>query len=112
MAGLSFTPVYIGVVMALIDITMMSTIKMVSLKTLSWNFGVPFAVFLYGLEPIIFLKAMSFEGMAVINLVWNLLSNIIVTLCGVVIFGESIKGLRWLGIGMSLVALALLSYTD
>lgn len=98
--------------MALIDIAMMGTIKMVSLKTMSWNVGVPLAVFLYGIEPLIFLKAMSFEGMVVTNLVWNLLSNIIVTLQGVIIFGESIKGLRWLGIAMSLVSLTLLAYTD
>ena len=98
--------------MALIDIAMMGSIKMVSLRTLNWNIGVPLAVILYGIEPLIFLKAMSFEGMAVTNLVWNLLSNIIVTLSGVLIFGESIKGLRWLGIAMSLVSLALLAYTD
>jgi multidrug transporter EmrE-like cation transporter len=108
----SLTPIYIGVIMALIDIAMMGSIKMVSLNTLSWNVGVPLAVILYGMEPLIFLKAMSFEGMAVTNLVWNLLSNVIVTLCGVLIFGESIKGLRWLGIAMSLVALTLLAYTD
>ena len=98
--------------MALIDIAMMGTVKMVSLKTLTYAVGVPLAVGLYALEPLIFLKAMSYEGMVVTNLVWNLLSNIIVTLQGVFIFGESIKGLRWVGIAMSLVALTLLAYTD
>jgi multidrug transporter EmrE-like cation transporter len=55
---------------------------------------------------------MKYEGMVVTNLVWNLMSNIIVTLQGVLVFGESIKGLRWLGIGMSLLSLALLAYTN
>jgi multidrug transporter EmrE-like cation transporter len=50
--------------------------------------------------------------MVVTNLVWNLSSNIIVTLQGVFIFGETIKGLRWVGIAMSLVSLALLAYTS
>jgi multidrug transporter EmrE-like cation transporter len=50
--------------------------------------------------------------MAVTNLIWNLMSNIIVTLQGVFVFGESIKGTRWLGICMSLVSLCLLAYSD
>jgi multidrug transporter EmrE-like cation transporter len=39
------------------------------------------------------------------------MSNVIVTMQGILIFGESIEGLRWVGIGMSLVSLAILSYT-
>jgi multidrug transporter EmrE-like cation transporter len=108
----SYTPLAIGSAMALIDICMMTIVKMVSVKKLQWAVGVPIAVFLYALEPLIFLKAMKYEGMVVTNLVWNLLSNVIVTLQGVFIFGESIKGLRWLGIAMSLVSLTLLAYTD
>lgn len=102
----------IGSVMALIDIGMMTILKMISIKTIQWNVGLPLAILLYALEPIIFLKAMNYEGMVVTNLVWNLMSNVIVTLQGVFVFGESIKGLRWLGIAMSLVSLTLLAYTD
>jgi multidrug transporter EmrE-like cation transporter len=67
---------------------------------------------MYALVPLVFIRALRYEGMVVTNLVWNLMSNIIVTLQGVFIFGESIKGLRWVGIAMSLVSLALLAYTD
>lgn len=112
MAYVSWRPVLFGSFMALIDIVMMSTIKMVGIGKISLAVGLPIAIGLYALEPIIFLKAMTYEGMVVTNLVWNLMSNIIVTLQGVFIFGESIKGLRWLGIAMSLVALTLLAYTD
>lgn len=112
MAKFSLIPIFFGTLMAVIDIAMMGTLKMVSLKTMSAGVGIPLAIGMYALEPLIFLKAMSYEGMVVTNLVWNLMSNIIVTLQGVVIFGESVKGLRWLGIAMSLVALALLAYTD
>lgn len=112
MVGFSITPVFFGSIMALIDIIMMSAIKMVSLKTIKWSIGVPIAVILYGLEPLIFLNAMSYEGMVVTNLVWNLMSNIIVTLQGVLLFGENIRGLRWVGIAMSLLALTILSLTE
>ena len=108
----SMLPIFFGTVMALLDIVMMGTVKMVSQGTLSRGAGIPLSVGLYALEPLIFLKALNYEGMVVTNLVWNLMSNVIVTLQGIFFFGESIKGLRWLGICMSLFSLCLMAYTD
>lgn len=108
----SMIPIFFGTLMAFIDIFMMSTIKMIHTGSISSGFGIPLSVGLYALEPLIFLKAMSYEGMVVTNLVWNLMSDVVVTLNGVFIFGESIKGMRWVGICMSLVALAIFAYTD
>ena len=108
----SMLPLFFGTIMALIDIVMMGTVKMVSAGTMSSAFGIPLAVGVYSLEPLVFLKAMNYEGMVATNLIWNLMSNVIVTLQGVLIFGESIAGMRWVGIAMSLVSLAILSYTD
>ena len=108
----STLPIFFGTMMAVIDIFMMSTIKMIHTGDISSGFGIPLSVSFYALEPLIFLKAMSYEGMVVTNLVWNLLSDIIVTLNGVMFFGESVRGLRWVGICMSIFSLALLAYTD
>jgi len=110
--GFNILPILFGTCMAIVDIFMMSATKMVSTGSLSSSVGVPLAISLYAMEPLIFLRAMKYEGMVVTNLVWNLMSNIIVTLQGVLVFGESIKGLRWLGICMSLLSLALLAYTN
>ena len=110
--GFNTLPILFGTCMAIVDIFMMSATKMVSTGSLSSSVGIPLAISLYAMEPLIFLRAMKYEGMVVTNLVWNLMSNIIVTLQGVLVFGESIKGLRWLGIGMSLLSLALLAYTN
>lgn len=105
-------PIFFGVVMASIDIVMMSVVKMTSTGGFTMAVGLPLSMALYAMEPFVFLKAMTYEGMVVTNLVWNLMSNILVTLQGILVFGESIKGLRWLGIAMSLVALTILSYSN
>jgi multidrug transporter EmrE-like cation transporter len=105
-------PIVFGATMALIDIVMMSVVKMTSTGAFTTAVGLPLSMALYALEPFVFLKAMSYEGMVVTNLVWNMMSDVIVTLQGVLVFGESIKGLRWVGIGMSLVALTILAYTE
>jgi multidrug transporter EmrE-like cation transporter len=105
-------PVAFGTVMAMMDIVMMGALKMVSNKTLPYSVGFPGATLLYAFQPFLFLKALTHADMTVVNLIWNLMSDIIVTLSGVFIFGESIKGLRWLAIGMSVFSLCLLAYTD
>jgi len=110
--GFNLLPIFFGTVMALVDILMMSTTKMVSSGTLSSAVGLPFAVGLYALEPLIFLRALKYEGMVVTNLVWNLMSDIIVTLQGILVFGEKIQGVRWIAIGMAIFSLGLFAYTD
>lgn len=107
----SLLPIAFGTLMALIDICMMSVVKLTSQNKIgAW--GVPLSMILYALEPLVFLRAMRYEGMVVTNLVWNMLSDVIVTLQGVLFFGEKVKGMRWLGICMSIVALGIFAYTD
>jgi multidrug transporter EmrE-like cation transporter len=50
--------------------------------------------------------------MTVVNLIWNLSSDVLVTLIGVFYFGETIKGLRWIAVCMALFSLGLFAYTD
>jgi multidrug transporter EmrE-like cation transporter len=108
----SLLPIFFGTAMALLDIFMMSSVKMISTGSLSYGFGFPFATLVYAVQPYIFLKALNYENMVVTNLIWNLMSDVIVTLQGILIFGESIAGLRWLAICMSLLSLTLFAYTD
>jgi len=105
-------PIVFGIVMALIDISMMGTLKLVNQGNLAYSTGFPIATLLYAFEPYVFLKAMTHSNMVVTNLIWNLASNILVTLAGVFFFGESIKGLKWLAIGLSLFSLAIFAYSD
>jgi multidrug transporter EmrE-like cation transporter len=112
--GFSVIPVAFGVVMAAIDLAMMASVKQVGIGNWPARTGLPFATLIYALEPYIFLQAMKYtgEGLAVVNLVWNLASDILVTLMGVILFGERIHNLRWVAVGMSMVALFLFAYTD
>ena len=99
--------------MAFIDVFMISNLSLIHQGTVASWWGVPFSVGIYALQPLIFLKAMSYDGMAITNFVWNLLSSdVAITLQGIVIFGESIKGVRLIGVCLSLVSICLMAYTD
>lgn len=108
----SFLPIFLGTLMALTDVIMMGSAKMIHEGTLSAAIGMPFAVLIYCIEPLLFIKAMNYEGMVVMNLTWDLLSDIVVTLQGVLVFGETINPLRWIGVFTAFIALAIFAYTD
>jgi len=105
-------PIFFGIVMALIDINMMGTLKFVDQGKLAYAIGLPIAILLYAFQPYVFLKAMSHSNMLTTNLIWNLASNIMVTLLGVFFFKEKIKGLKWLAICLSLFSLGIFAYSD
>jgi multidrug transporter EmrE-like cation transporter len=104
-------PIFFGIVMALIDINMMGTLKFIDQGKLAYAIGFPIATLLYAFQPYVFLKAMAHSNMLTTNLIWNLASNIMVTLLGVFFFKEKIKGLKWLAIGLSLFSLGIFAYS-
>lgn len=108
----SILPIVFGLVMAAIDVVMMFTAKFVSLGSVSYGLGLTIATLVYSVQPYLFIKATRLESMTVSNLIWNLTSDVLVTFSGVMVFKESIKGLRWVAIGMSMIALLLFAYTD
>lgn len=108
----SMLPIIFGTVMAILDLVMMGSVKMIHNGTLSVGIGIPISVGIYALEPLLFLKAMNYEGMAVMNLIWNLMSDVLVTLQALLVFGETIKGIRWVAVGMAIVSLSIFAYTD
>ena len=92
-----------GSLLALMDVFMQPITKLVSTKSLSLGWMV-IPTLAYAVDPWIFLKSLSVEGIAIMNLVWNLVSNIFITFVGLVIFKEQITVLKGIGIALSFVA--------
>lgn len=108
----SFLPIVFGVFMASFDILMMSLGKMTSTGKIPYGTGLTIGTLLYAAEPYIFFKSLNYESMTVMNLIWDLTSDVMVTLFGVFYFKESIKGLRWLAVLFAMFSLGLFAYTD
>ena len=97
-----------GTALALIDLVMMPIAKLVSVGKLPlWTMGI--ATILYAADPWIFLRSLNVEGMAVMNLVWNLVSNVLVTLFGLVVMEEKVSTMKKIGVALSFVCIYLLS---
>ena len=108
----SFLPIFLGSMMASLDVFMMSLAKLSSKGKIAYGTALPIATIVYSLEPYIFFKSLNYESLTTMNLVWDLTSDVIVTSVGIFYFGESIKGLRWLAVLFALFSLGLFAYTD
>lgn len=97
-----------GAAFATLDSISLPIIKGVSQGWNPWMILVPMV--LYGLSPLMFLKALEKETLTIMNLVWDLSSDVLVTLIGLLVFAERLPPLKILGVCLSFVSLFLMSY--
>ena len=98
-----------GLIFGLLDAVCLPLIKSVSIGT--WKpiwMAVP--LLLYGASPFLFLYGLKGETLTILNLVWDLSSDVIITLIGLLIFAEKISSIKMLGVCFSFVALFLMAY--
>jgi drug/metabolite transporter (DMT)-like permease len=111
MAGLNLIPLGFAGLMAMIDALALSLLKKISTKALSFSF-IPIAMVIYAIQPFIFLESLNFESMTVMNILWDLSSDIIVTFIGIFILGEKIGFRKSIGIVFSFIAIYLFTFED
>ena len=95
-----------GLYLAIVDIFSMGITKNVNLGILTENW-LGIAVVLYGCQMIIFREGLKVTSMSILNLTWNLISNIVITIIGVYYFNEDISHIEKFGILFALFALFL-----
>ena len=98
--------VVIGLCMTVIDIISMGITKKIHLGLLEYNW-LAIASGLYAGQMLLFNYGLSTTSMAVLNLSWNLFSNIVITLLGIYYFKENINNLETYAIIFALFALFL-----
>ena len=99
-----------GTALALMDVIMMPIVKLVSSGKLPmWSMA--FTTLMYAGGPWLFLQALSVDGMVVTNVIWDLVSIVIVTLIGLVFMGEKVNTLKKIGIALSFICIYLLGLT-
>jgi len=99
-----------GLVMALIDTGMLGLVKEISKGTLRSLKMMIVPTIVYAIQPWIFLSALKNESMTIMNLMWDLCSDLFVTLLGLLYFGETLGWARTIGLCLGMVSLTLLAY--
>ena len=111
MPGAHLIPLGFATLMAIVDAFGLSLLKQISTKAVSFSF-MPIAALIYAIQPFIFLQSLKFESMTVMNILWDLTSDIIVTFIGIFILGEQIGFRKSIGIVFSFIAIYLFTFDD
>jgi len=108
---IDWVPVGFATFMAGIDVLGLSIVKNVSGRNYKiWTMGI--AAIIYAFQPFIFLSSLSGSSMTIMNLMWDLTSDIMVTLVGLFYFSEQIGSRRILGLLLGFVSLVLMAQKD
>ncbi len=104
-------PFAFAATMAGIDSTMLSLIKYISKneKHIGW---IILPMIIYSLQPVLFYLSMHYETLVVMNLLWDVISDVIITFIGLVIFKETIGPYKKLGVIFSFFSIVLMSLND
>jgi spermidine export protein MdtJ len=97
----------IGTVLALLD-----TVSLPLLKTAyitNNHFFLSLGVVIGVVQKLIFYNSMKYTTLTVLNVLWDLLSDVFVSLVGIFIFRESITTTKLVGIALSFVSIYLLN---
>jgi hypothetical protein len=102
----------IAIILAIIDIVSFAITKYLYIHkaiSLYWLI-VPFL--LYGSQIIIFYYGLQLSSMLRLNIVWNLLSSILVALVGIFIFKETISHMKGIALIFGIMSIILFSLSD
>jgi drug/metabolite transporter (DMT)-like permease len=107
---INIIPLAFASLMAFIDTAVLSLFKAYSLDWIQWRTVIPFGMLMYSLHPYIFLQSLKYESMTVMNLLFDVISDITVTFVGLFYFKEGITKIKAVGLVFAFIGITLLSW--
>jgi len=108
---LNIIPVLFATFMATIDVVVLGWMKNYTIGTESPLY-VLFGMILYGLQPAIFLQSLKYETMTVMNILWDLISDVLVTATGLLYFKEKLSSIKMFALILAFISIVLFSYDE
>lgn len=102
-------PLVYGTYMATVDVFMLGLLKAIHLGWVS-NALLFLPTVIYAMQPWVFLASLKFESLTIMNLLWDMISDVLVTFTGLWFFQEQITRTKLVGVGLSMVSIFLLTY--
>lgn len=109
---MSFLPYLFALYLAGVDAIMMPLLKAKSLGMLTGRWMLPLASIIYAMQPLVFFQSLSLESMTIMNILWDVMSDVLVAIIGIYVFGESLSKIQVIGLILSLSGITLLGFKD
>lgn len=104
-------PLRFGATMASIDTMMLSMLKWISQEKKYYGL-IGLAMLVYSFQPVLFFTSLQYESLTVMNLLWDVMSDVMITLVGLLIFQEKIGPYKKAGVMLSFISIILMSLND
>jgi multidrug transporter EmrE-like cation transporter len=104
-------PLLYGTYMGVIDTVMLGLIKAIHLGWFNKSMMIV-PTFLYALQPWLFATSMQYESMVVMNLLWDVISDVMVTASGLFFFKEKVSRTKMLGVFLAMIAVVLMAWPE
>lgn len=101
-----------GGTMALIDALILSSLKAFNLGWIQWRGILLISMLVYSMQPLLFLQSLQYNSLTVMNLLWDVMSDVVVTAIGVFYFSEKLTKFKKLGVFFSIISIFLLTWHD
>jgi multidrug transporter EmrE-like cation transporter len=101
-----------GGTMALIDSLILSSLKAFHLGWLQWRGILIIAMLVYSFQPLLFLQSLNHNSLTVMNLLWDVMSDVSVSVIGLFYFKEKLNNLKKAGVLLSIISIILLTWKD
>ncbi len=93
----------------LFNLGLLKMLRTGQVKNMAW---IALPTLLYSLQPMIFYTGLGHTSMTALNLMWDVMSDILVTASGLFFFKEKLSFKKYIGIAFAFVAIFLLSGDD
>jgi drug/metabolite transporter (DMT)-like permease len=101
-----------GASLAIGDSIVLSTLRAFNAGMIKWRGIVPLAMLFYSFQPLIFLNSLSHNSLTVMNLLWDVMSDVSVSIIGLFYFGEKLTKFKKMGVFLSIISIILLTWKD
>lgn len=96
--------------LASIDSVILPILKAKKLGIITGTWMLPLAALMYSIQPLVFYQSLSTESMTVMNIMWDVMSDILVSIVGIFVFNEYLSPTQLCGLFLSVIGLVLLGY--
>lgn len=110
--GFDLTALGFGGTMAAIDGVILSLLKAYNLGWLKWRGILIVSMLVYSFQPLFFLESLKYNSLTVMNLLWDVMSDVLVTVIGLFYFSEKLTKFKKAGVLLSIVSIFLLTWKD
>lgn len=94
-----------------IEAVALTLLRMENIHTILYRGVAAAAIYALAVVPLL-LKTLQYEGIGMVNFLWNVFSTVLMFAIGVYVFGEKIASLQLIGVVLSLAGLGLILIAD